>query len=734
MKKVLTILILIFSIALTHSQVNEVEGKLKVTNVPDSAITDSLVTVNTNGLIQKANLRLVDVADKLWVSNQNYSIGSHTVNTDNQTLSITDKTLSINSGNSVNMPFVENSNLAPLYGSIPIGAHVIPVDFPNPLGASVSYDGEEFIIDKGVVDIDFTVANTHTKYYVNYQTGSDSNDGLTSASAVKTYGKAADLAQAVVGADEIILEDEWIGYQSIINAGEFYNHDIKITSASPSGYTRITQKRESYEGTFAWVDNSDGTFSSTTNQADHSAMYDNKFKDKYGIATPMKAVNSVSEVIALKGSFYYDGTTMTMQMIDSREPDGDWIYASSLTTVLFAVYQTKADATVILENLITYSNNKTVSSNNGFGGRNQNYSGANPNTSKLGVLNCRGVGASGNGFGFTDYRTSIYQNSVAKYNTKDGFNYHSIAGNPNGKYMTVYEINCISDYNGYTGFKNQSASTGSNNGSTAHDNMNIIRVNSKHTNVEGSVIADVNGVYSLNFGINAEYPNKNVELYNAAYWYANDGYGDLPSGMYLIGCSGSNSTKGSADAVTFLKTGTGSDITVSSWQGGKQIVIDGGVKDVSNNAYATSVFENFYGSWFGKTVDDFNNKYDSSNFGKTEIDALSINYNSLSNIPDLADMRINYDSVSTGDLTDENSGYSYSDFGTGVTRNVPIGLTAYKWIIATGGQEITLNPETGVTVVIIKNTSTDDLVIGSGSGAVSATLIRTGVDTFHLIK
>lgn len=53
--------------------------------------------------------------------------------------------------------------------------------------------------------------------------------------------------------------------------------------------------------------------------------------------------------------------------------------------------------------------------------------------------------------------------------------------------------------------------------------------------------------------------------------------------------------------------------------------------DVSITGTTSSV--NFIGAWNSKTLANFNAKFDSSNFGKTQIDALGLNYNSLSNKP-----------------------------------------------------------------------------------------------------
>ena len=109
----------------------------------------------------------------------------------------------------------------------------------------------------------------------------------------------------------------------------------------------------------------------------------------------------------------------------------------------------------------------------------------------------------------------------------------------------------------------------------------------------------------------------------------------------------------------------------------------------------------------------------------TPVDNLSVNYKNINVTTSL---------FGSGALSDASEDYEYSNFGTGITRNVPTGLTKSRWVLATSGQTVTLNPLTGVTITIIKNSATDDLVIGGGGNKASATLIKVGTDSYHLIK
>lgn len=81
-------------------------------------------------------------------------------------------------------------------------------------------------------------------------------------------------------------------------------------------------------------------------------------------------------------------------------------------------------------------------------------------------------------------------NSVCKNCARDGFNYHA----KSGKSGFAIEINCKSYNNGLAD------SNDNNNGSTAHEDYKIIRINGIYFNNKGINLADVNNSKSYNFG------------------------------------------------------------------------------------------------------------------------------------------------------------------------------------------------------------------------------------------
>ena len=91
---------------------------------------------------------------------------------------------------------------------------------------------------------------------------------------------------------------------------------------------------------------------------------------------------------------------------------------------------------------------------------------------------------------------------ISGYAGKDGFNYHA-AGLSALNGAIALEVNCKGYYAGLYKYGGGNTATNSNNASTAHDGMTVIRLGCDHYESEGPVIADVNGCYSINYDTNS---------------------------------------------------------------------------------------------------------------------------------------------------------------------------------------------------------------------------------------
>ncbi len=125
-----------------------------------------------------------------------------------------------------------------------------------------------------------------------------------------------------------------------------------------------------------------------------------------------------------------------------------------------------------------------------------------------------------------------------------------------------------------------------------------------------------------------------------------------------------------------------------------------------NGATAKAVFANsvtasdFIGNWNGKTLTQFNAKYDSSNFGKTQIDTLGLNYNSLVNKPSL-----NFDN------------YQYFNLKTNSVQRKQIGSLDQIDIMQGAGISIAYSSNGGVN---ISNSITNNNQLTNGAGYLTA--------------
>lgn len=102
---------------------------------------------------------------------------------------------------------------------------------------------------------------------------------------------------------------------------------------------------------------------------------------------------------------------------------------------------------------------------------------------------------------------TIMQNCIAANSYYDGFNYHNYTGD-----TKVIEINC-------EGYNNGRVGDSSNQGSTAHNGIPIIRINGKYHNNLGSGIADINtSTHSLNINCSSFLSKAlSIPTYNAAF-------------------------------------------------------------------------------------------------------------------------------------------------------------------------------------------------------------------------
>lgn len=190
------------------------------------------------------------------------------------------------------------------------GAEVYP---PEDLGftplARVFRDGDATTTDfvEAVYDVD-----RDTTYYVDAVGGSDSNNGLTTGTAVKTIDEAISIGNASGGSYEIVLMSV-SGYVGGFGTTSV-SQDVTVKSQTP--------------GTIVYVANGQvgGNFSlhgGSTYSRSHSALHvwDCKFLDSDGAPSKLPEVADAAAVEAQPGSFAVVGGITYIHTQDSRVLD-----------------------------------------------------------------------------------------------------------------------------------------------------------------------------------------------------------------------------------------------------------------------------------------------------------------------------------------------------------------------------------------------------------------------------
>ena len=144
-------------------------------------------------------------------------------------------------------------------------------------------------------------------------------------------------------------------------------------------------------------------------------------------------------------------------------------------------------------------------------------------------VNCVFREGGGNGLSVTGI-DAICIGCVSYGNRLDGFNYHAKDIDGTTYIPNALEIDCIAYNNGSAQSDNDSC-----NGSTAHEGVQIVRINGEYHDCYGGVIAEIAESYqdttiSVNFGVLA-HDSTGTSTYKASFWASKN------TKMYLYDCS-----------------------------------------------------------------------------------------------------------------------------------------------------------------------------------------------------
>ena len=346
-------------------------------------------------------------------------------------------------------------------------------DFPsgfvwdaNPVKNNVYTNGKgHFWVDYNVMD---QVSTDGVDVYVSPD-GDDTNDGLTSSTPKKTLSSAI----SVTNARRVHVAGGYYPRQNIT-----LSKDIDIIG-DDNDRPVFTSQLES----IAWsATGTNGIY--TTAHKNNSKLFDLTYTDSDGVYRQYVAANSVSEVESTQGTYYDDGTTVTLHTYGNVE--------ARLSTVCYTpgYYSARFAASghrLLIANLCficggTYSSFGQVE-----------LEGNATNRGTYLVYNCDSshsltpTSSGGGGFHPTNADV-IIQGCTAFYTGNDAFSY--------GNGCTVLEYYCASAHNGRAG------GITSCNGSTGHGGI-IVRIGCAYHDTYGPIVHDVGATDSVNLGLAA---------------------------------------------------------------------------------------------------------------------------------------------------------------------------------------------------------------------------------------
>lgn len=309
----------------------------------------------------------------------------------------------------------------------------------------------------------------YTPYFVS-PGGNDANDGLSELTPKKKI-----TACVTAGAKLIYMMP-----------GTYLRNDFYGGAYNPGGDLIIIGIGEvnvtnSENVSLTWTLTTNNTYSTPRSTATN--VVDFKYKNKYGFYSSLKQVTSQALCEGEAGTYYTDNTTVWVHLQDERVPDNDvkvQLYINSyiemnsnkvyLENINFYDFEIRIDGSDSNSTLEIYLKNINV---------------ALARNTRVGLSN------EYNSFRFEAFKKVVVQGCFGMETILDVFNYHNATGVTDPE---ILEIDCTAYSAGSKGDGN------SNQCSTVHEALRILRINGNYFGGNNQVIADVNNSQSILIG------------------------------------------------------------------------------------------------------------------------------------------------------------------------------------------------------------------------------------------
>lgn len=328
-------------------------------------------------------------------------------------------------------------------------------------------------------------ANTEYNYYVS-ESGADTNNGLTPQTAYRTIkkafttisGKTTTCHLHILGESPIFYADQLLGQMNV---------KCKLLVTCDEGRAKfITGTND----TFSLVSGYTNVYKTTTGSSTQmvgAVLIANSNKDSFGLYKPLTAVSSIASVESTADSYYIANESGTYHLYCHLSDSTN----INLVKPILTGFQTRFQFLTASNDSLVYLSNIDLIS-----GFYINRTAGNYKASFI-AENCTFQHSFASDV-CPDNNTdvSMFIDCVGGYAKADIFNSHTSTAMTDAQRLEklYINLNCIAEYGGYYA----TSQTFNNNLFTAHNAMNVLRVNCRGAQSFGPLFADVNGCYSIN--------------------------------------------------------------------------------------------------------------------------------------------------------------------------------------------------------------------------------------------
>lgn len=422
------------------------------------------------------------------------------------------------------------------------GEIVLPSDFLHNLDFQLWRNADGKIEHN--FDFDSRISN-YTTYYIS-NTGANANDGLTASTPLSTMDYLINKveADANVSSAKIVIVGNVLGKDNGFIDKKTITKNYAIVPQNPSAPCYVGN----FQKNLVWTQYATGVYSAPRSQV--GAVFDTKYKAAYNLPYELTKVNTLSECVSKKGTWYTDNTLVYVHRKDESTINNNEVLVAVNSMIWQPIFN--SDSSFMARD-ITFVN----------GGLSAPLHFTSTTASKGNVImkNIKLTGSFGtvpNGISTDGVKSIWLFDCLVKDIARDGYNYHNtLDGN-----TFVLEYNCMA-FNCGVNDEN-----GNNNATTAHEGIRILRIGTKGWNTKGPLCADVNGCYTIAIDCTMhDSLLSNGYSAKTAYWFDDNvsGINPNPNGKaILINCSGGGGDTFSINCGDSFKAGK---ITLENFKG-----------------------------------------------------------------------------------------------------------------------------------------------------------------------